>query len=1049
MKRARSIRLGDGDIGIQPLITRESKLRRACEELENDLQVLRFRQPAPSCAMMAFTNKRKFIGEESSSQGQLPVVDTANLPDWRREVETKLAIINKTGLQKPLYEPEPAIDAVLEATLRSATYINGGAHAGMPIEEAILHNGTVKGKEVLKRRVDEREIWRLQNNQIFFHVQISCQSDRVISAFIKSRVDATPVPDRYRMNGKQLLDDICANYHCNTQASINSRQSILHAAYLKPGQTATDYCVQIETESRALVVAGVVMDVDNTCLHLLQQALSKSDKYKQFGMTLFLRTGVDLAVTWTAIKEVIRAWDINHRAGASSSVDRSNGRSTFSEGQSRYQMTMGAFERKRQGGRKLFRRDGRSFEPTKSTLPPQRESSNYYSSSAPPRPDSSSERKPFVKKPYGPPRKFKFQRPKSMAVYKPRTIKCYKCGRDDHPTNQCTLNRNFGPPSTNHLFSEISSSGRTVVPNLTAGDDDVDDPTGQAVSYCLGALIFTKDYDGIDESGDASELEDGEIRDVDVDYSLFPSSSSSQSAIEVPFVLSADELSEVLPSMALKRKFEKPDLFASDDDDDEVACINISAVSRFDESYSPVSPAYSPTDVNCHFEAESPVSSPAVFDTSKLIEHCELSPAYLSVIEADLSLLEDYVQNHYYNEFLQASTYMDRRDEIDMLMEYHMLAAREIGMSSLKMQQAIALSRAHHYERSFVPPSPTSDASSCSESSTSSSPIVCLSPEFMAEVYSDYKKMVRHANESRWLDRIDPYAPADDGESAVLQRTMLAAGSRESIPSERIDQVLLLFSEATPAERSTVWREYDTPLRYVSRFDDGVDTDLMELQRESGIVTSEGQCDWSCSPAASNPHGCACLIKHRFRSLNEYREVLRSRLDLEVFSYHSNMELNNQPYLCAHEFPGSHVFRDRLLRAIECAQSRGYKGKFCIKCVRGKRGVFCKHFTMKAEGDPSLMRLRDPRDPKSTKWQRRNRAEPVEALIAVASRKFIYLSILYFSYNLKSSLCAQCMRLMAKTLRCLSTRLKAQLSLLTEITQQLVDYINLTRYHVY
>ena len=73
------------------------------------------------------------------------------------------------------------------------------------------------------------------------------------------------------------------------------------------------------------------------------------------------------------------------------------------------------------------------------------------------------------------------------------------------------------------------------------------------------------------------------------------------------------------------------------------------------------------------------------------------------------------------------------------------------------------------------------------------------------------------------------------------------------------------------------------------------------------------------------------------------------------------------------------------------------------------------------EGDPSLMR-RDPRDPKSTEWQRCNRAGPGEALIAVASRKFIYLFILYFSFNLKSSLCAQCMRLMAKTLRCLSTR---------------------------
>jgi len=1018
MKRARMIRLGDGDIGRQPYMTRsESGLSRACKELEGDLQVLRFRQPAPSCAMMAFTNKRKFNGEESSSQGQLPVVDTANLPEWEREVHTKLAVTGKLGLSMPLHVPEPTVDAALEATLRTVGYINGGAHAGMPIEEAILHHGTAKGKEVLKRRVDERDVWRQQNNQIFHHVQIACQADRVISAFIKNRVDATPLPDRHRMNGKQLLDDICANFHRNTQQSINSRQSALHAAFLKPGQSATDFCVQIETESRALVVAGVVMDVDQTCLHLLQQALSKSDKYKQFGITLFLRTGVDPAITWTAIKEVIRAWDINHRSSTSSAVDRISENATYSDSQFRYQMNMGALERKRQGGRKLFRRDGRMFEPTKSSIPPQRESSNYYTSSAPPRKDSPRERKPFVKKPYGPPKKFKFQRPKSMAVYKPRSFKCFKCGKvDDHYARDCTLNRNFGPPSTNHFFGEISSSGRTAdVPNITAEHDDVEDPPGRAVSYCLG---------GFDESGDESELEDG-ARDIDVDYSLFPSS-SSQSAMEVPFVLSPDDLSAVLPSMALKRKFvAEPDIFASDDDDEEVALINISAASRFDESYSPVAPSCSPTNVNYHFEAESvasSTSSPAVFDTSKLIECCELSPAYLSVIEADLSLLEDHVQSHYYDEFLQSTTNMDCRDEIDLLMQYHMFAARDIGMSSLKMQQAIALSRAYHYERLFVPPSPTNDASSCSESSASSSPTIGLSPEFMAEVYSDYKKMVLHANESRWLDRIDPYAPADDGESAVLQRTMLAAGSRESIPSERIDQVLLLFSEATPAERSTVWREYDTPLRYVSRFDDGVDTDLMELQRESGIVTSEGQCDRSCSPAASNPHGCACLIKHRFRSLNEYREVLRSRLDLEVFSYHSNMELNNQKYLCAQECPRSHMFRDRLLRAIECAQSRGYKGKFCIKCVRGKRGVFCKHFTMKAEGDPSLMRLRDPRDPKSTEWQRCNRAGPGEALIAVASRKFIYLFILYFSFNLKSSLCAQCMRLMAKTLRCLSTR---------------------------
>ena len=999
MKRARMLRLGYSDIGRQPYMTRsESGLSRAIAELDADLQALvRFRQPATktpaatSCAMMAFSHKRKHEDEDSetSSNGKLPAVDTANMLEWRRAVTTKLAVINKTGITLPLYTVEPVIDAVLEATLRSAGYIIGGAHAVMPIEEAILHNGTAKGKEVLKKRVEERDTWRLQNNQIFHHVQIACQADGEISRFVKDRIDGTALADRGRMDGRQLLDDICANFHRNTPATINVRVSVLHSSILKPGQSATDFCVDLETEARSLVIAGVVLDVEQTCLQLLQQALSKSDKYRQFAITLFLRTGVDAAITWNAVKNVIRAWDINHRSSTSSHQDR-NFSTSSSDSQARYQLRMGGMERTRQKGRKLYRRDGRAFELTKSALPPRREASNFYSANGPPRHESSSERRPPAKKPYGgPPGKYKYQRPKSMAVYQPRTIKCFKCG-GDHMMKVCPQNRDFKKSSVNLFAAECSSSD--CLPNLTADDDDEDERP-------VIASFILKSTPSMGDDGSESELEDGEIRDIDLDYDLFPSL-SSQSAIdvEVPPTLSSDDESIDFRSAILKRKFSaEPDLFASDDDDDEVARINITSSSRFDESYSPVAPSCSPMNVSFYFEAQSNVSTPTAFDTSKLIDQSELSPAYQLVIEADLACIEDRVQLAYFDEFIQLSADMDFRDEVDLLLQYHELAAADIGMNTLKTRQAISLARAHHYEQRHSDSTPTVQPVSTNAS---------FSEEYLCLAYKDYRSMARAAASRSWLDGIDAYAPEGEHETVFLHSLMFAAGSRLSIPSQRIDQVLRLFADATPAERSIVWRAYDAFNFRIPRLDDQVDMDAIELHRESGVLTREGKCDWKCKPAESNLHGCACLPKARSHSLEVYRQVLRCRVDVDVFCYKANSDyLNNLEYLCIQEFQHTLVFRDRLLQSIECARSRGYMGKFCCKCINGQCGVGCSRFMMKAEGEPLVLkRPRDDDDPDdassasvgySTRRLRRYRVKPAVALDAESSSKFdIYFIVI-------------------------------------------------------
>jgi hypothetical protein len=239
----------------------------------------------------------------------------------------------------------------------------------------------------------------------------------------------------------------------------------------------------------------------------------------------------------------------------------------------------------------------------------------------------------------------------------------------------CPQNRDFKKSSVNLFAAEFSSSA--CLPNLTADDDDEDERP-------VNASFILKSTPSMGDDGSESELEDGEIRDIDIDYDLFPSP-SSQSAIdvEVPPTLSSDDESIDFRSAILKRKFSaEPDLFASDDDDDEVARINITSSSRFDESYSPVAPSCSPMNVSFYFEAQSNVSTPTAFDTSKLIDQSELSPAYQLVIKADLACIEDRVQLAYFDEFIQLSADMDFRDEVDLLLQYHELAAADIGMNT-------------------------------------------------------------------------------------------------------------------------------------------------------------------------------------------------------------------------------------------------------------------------------------------------------------------------------------------------------------------------------
>ena len=620
--------------------------------------------------MMVFSNKRRRDDEEgdsSSSHGKLPAVNTANMPEWKRNVTTQLAIINKTGITLPLYTPEPVIDAALEAVLRSAGYITGGAHAVMPIEEAILHHGTAKGKEVLKKRVDEREIWRLQNNQIFHYVQIACEGNAEIRERIKLLFDATALADRNRMDGRQLLDDICADFHQDTAASTNMRTSAMYCSKIKSGDTATDYCVSIEKEARSLLAAGVTLDVEQTCLQLVQQALSCHEKYRQFGISLFLGTGAAGAITWARVKEFIRAWDINHK------VTLTNDRTTFQNGElrSNLRQNISSMERIRHKNRPHFRRNGQSFQPRRSE-PPIKSSDNYYTANSSTNPASSSSSKPNAssssyKKPFSQPRKFKYAKTKPTSIYGRQEIKCYKCG-GPHMLSKCPQVR-FGKSSANFLGSEKSSSGNC--PNITAEGNSDD---GAEIN------LFVDDFKDLPELADDNDddEEKNEDENIIVDRTLFPSTISSSFDecnidFEVQSVLSDDgesidrsalfslfcakaESTIVSSSVTLKRKQSEAsqDLFASDDDDDEVAYINSVCASRIDECYSPVAPSCSPTRAPFYFEeTASPTKLP--FDTSKLdSQSSELSTSYRFVISTDLDRIEDQVQLVYYDEFFRS-----------------------------------------------------------------------------------------------------------------------------------------------------------------------------------------------------------------------------------------------------------------------------------------------------------------------------------------------------------------------------------------------------------
>ena len=83
-------------------------------------------------------------------------------------------------------------------------------------------------------------------------------------------------------------------------------------------------------------------------------------------------------------------------------------------------------DRLRRNDRRFIGKYDQVFEPRKSTLPAQRESQKYLSANGVPKPDSSIAHKSAYKKPFdGPPRKFKFQRLKYLAVYTSRYKQCH------------------------------------------------------------------------------------------------------------------------------------------------------------------------------------------------------------------------------------------------------------------------------------------------------------------------------------------------------------------------------------------------------------------------------------------------------------------------------------------------------------------------------------------------------------------------------------------------------------------------------------------------
>ena len=100
----------------------ESGLSRAIVELEADLQALRLHQPARapakclcracqvSCTNLLCCDSIQPHAqayddgdtEFSTSHGQLPVVNIANMLEWKHAVTTKLAVPDKTGITLPL-----------------------------------------------------------------------------------------------------------------------------------------------------------------------------------------------------------------------------------------------------------------------------------------------------------------------------------------------------------------------------------------------------------------------------------------------------------------------------------------------------------------------------------------------------------------------------------------------------------------------------------------------------------------------------------------------------------------------------------------------------------------------------------------------------------------------------------------------------------------------------------------------------------------------------------------------------------------------------------
>ena len=119
----------------------------------------------------------------------------------------------------------------------------------MPIGEANLHYGTAKGKEIFKKRAEER----------------LCEVNPEINARIKAVIYAT-AQGAYRHRMEAI--------NCNTTSGVR-------------------VIIATRERIRFLLVTRLTLSVENASLHVLQQALSSSENYRQYRMALILCTRID------------------------------------------------------------------------------------------------------------------------------------------------------------------------------------------------------------------------------------------------------------------------------------------------------------------------------------------------------------------------------------------------------------------------------------------------------------------------------------------------------------------------------------------------------------------------------------------------------------------------------------------------------------------------------------------------------------------------------------------------------------------------------------